>query len=183
MKSNSASEYARSGKQIGCTQALYVSDNFAKSLFTACLSLLRLLTLMGGGEEVWETIQEDDQIHVRRHRDRSLFGGCIFVKMHHVEGNDLLYSVIHARSLAEAEGKEETKGNAREKEGTGRSFTGRSKCGWTDGLERQKRRMLERHSDARTDRQEGTGRTSKDMEGQQEAKSGGLERKEARKRA
>lgn len=24
---------------------------------------LRLLTVTGGGEEVWETIQEDDQIH------------------------------------------------------------------------------------------------------------------------
>eukprot|EP00440_Ansanella_granifera_P008922 gb/GFBE01009668.1/.p1 GENE.gb/GFBE01009668.1/~~gb/GFBE01009668.1/.p1 ORF type:complete len:406 (+),score=81.46 gb/GFBE01009668.1/:1-1218(+) len=40
-----------------------------------------LLELTGAGEEVWESIQADAQIQVRRHRDRSLFGGCVFVKL------------------------------------------------------------------------------------------------------
>lgn len=96
----------------------------------------QLLTLTDAGDEVWETIQVDDMIHVRRHRDPGLFGGCVFVKLsghvanatapqvahchmnfadragwdnqmdgfkvlHHTEGNDLLYCVIHAPPLSD----------------------------------------------------------------------------------
>ncbi|CAE7512635.1 unnamed protein product [Symbiodinium sp. CCMP2592] len=41
----------------------------------------QLVELSGAGEEVWETLVKDEQIHIQRHRDRSLFNGSVFVKL------------------------------------------------------------------------------------------------------
>lgn len=54
----------------------------------------QLLTLTSAGEEVWDTIQADDQIHVSRHRDRSRFG-CVFVKLSGHVANATAPQVAH----------------------------------------------------------------------------------------
>lgn len=41
----------------------------------------QLVELSSAGEEVWETLVKDEQIHIQRHRDRSLFNGSVFVKL------------------------------------------------------------------------------------------------------
>lgn len=41
----------------------------------------QLVELSNAGEEVWETLVKDEQIHIQRHRDRSLFNGSVFVKL------------------------------------------------------------------------------------------------------
>lgn len=41
----------------------------------------QLLDLLGQGEDTWETVQLSAQTQVKRHRDRSLFGGTVFVRL------------------------------------------------------------------------------------------------------
>ncbi|CAK9004812.1 unnamed protein product [Durusdinium trenchii] len=55
----------------------------------------QLLWLTDAGDEVWETIQSDDLTHVRRHRDRSLFGGSAFVKLTGRVANATAAQVAH----------------------------------------------------------------------------------------
>lgn len=41
----------------------------------------QLLEITNAGDDVWEQIQADEKIQIRRHRNRNLFGGAVFVKL------------------------------------------------------------------------------------------------------
>ncbi|CAE6960275.1 unnamed protein product [Symbiodinium natans] len=63
----------------------------------------RLLELTGAGEEdltqlAWETLQKDEQVHIQRHRDRSLFCGSVFVKLTGHVPNTTVAHVAHCFS-------------------------------------------------------------------------------------
>ncbi|CAJ1451615.1 unnamed protein product, partial [Effrenium voratum] len=56
------------------------SASFARQVITQ-KEVQQLLTVTDAADGSWDTIHADEQIHAQRHRDRSLFGGCVFVRL------------------------------------------------------------------------------------------------------